>query len=181
MPVRPTIASFAPVVGAGARALVLGSMPGDASLAASEYYAHPRNVFWPLMGALVGAHPDLPYAQRLARLNAAGVALWDVLAECTRPGSLDSAIRNARHNDIDALLHAHPGIGHVLFNGAKAESEFRRMPQHDAILARGVRLLRLPSTSPANAGTPRDAKCAAWREAFFDAGIAVDAAVTTSA
>lgn len=154
-----------------ARVLVLGSMPGAVSLEAQAYYAHPRNLFWPLMGDLLGIAPSLPYAERVARLNAAGIGLWDVLAECERPGSLDSAIRRPRRNDFDALLAAYPALTALLFNGAKAETEFMRggLPAS----ATGLMRLRLPSTSPANASIPLATRTAAWREALHAAGIAV--------
>lgn len=163
------LVAFPPAAQPDARVLVLGSMPGAASLRAAEYYAHPRNLFWPLMGTLVGATPGLPYPARIAALNAAGIALWDVLADCERAGSLDSAIRDPRRNDFDAFLDAHPRIGTVLFNGAKAEAEFLRggMP----VAARGLALRRLPSTSPANASIPAATRLAAWRDALRNAGI----------
>jgi TDG/mug DNA glycosylase family protein len=164
--------SFAPIAAADARVLVLGSMPGVRSLQAGQYYAHPQNRFWPFMGALLGAGPDLPYPERCERLTRAGLAVWDVLASCERQGSLDSAIHDdtAQPNDFAAFLNAHPRIGTVLFNGSKAETCFRRMvlPRLDA--AR-LDLQRLPSTSPANASQPVAAKLAAWREAFERAGL----------
>ncbi|AWV07048.1 DNA-deoxyinosine glycosylase [Marilutibacter maris] len=168
---------LAPIVGANARVLVLGSMPGVASLDAGRYYAHARNHFWPFMGELVGASPELPYPERSARLAAAGIALWDVIASCRRQGSLDSAIRDAEANDFPAFLAHHTSIGSLLFNGAAAEAAFMR--QVEPALARlglsdGLRYCRLPSTSPANAAQPRAAKLAAWRAALNEAGIACD-------
>lgn len=159
----PLVRSFAPLFRADARVLVLGSMPGTASLAAAQYYAHPRNAFWPIMGELFGAGPALPYAERTARLGAAGVALWDVLAACRRPGSLDSAIEpdSIELNDIPGLLAAQPGIRHVFCNGTAAATLFRRH-----VLGRLPRALpwtRLPSTSPAHAGRSLADKLAAWR------------------
>ncbi len=166
--------SFPPLQAPDARVLVLGSMPGAASLAAGQYYAHPQNRFWPIMGALVGAGPELPYAQRMQRLRAAGIALWDVLAECEREGSLDSAIRDetAVANDFAGFLRHHRRVATVLFNGAKAEASFRRFVAGP--LARpDLRLRRLPSTSPAHASLAYPAKLAAWREALSEAGIDV--------
>jgi len=165
---------FPPVSAKDARVLILGSMPGVASLQAHQYYAHPHNRFWPIMGELVGAAPDLPYAQRLLRLKQSGIALWDVFDRCERDGSLDSAIRDetAQANDFIAFFDAHRGIRTVLFNGAKAESGFRRLAgvQPGAL---GVRCVRLPSTSPANASMAPAVKLAAWREALEGAGILV--------
>jgi len=159
----PLVRSFAPLFRADARVLVLGSMPGAASLAAAQYYAHPRNAFWPIMGALFGAGPELPYAQRLERLAAAGVALWDVIGCCERAGSLDSAIAPAsvEPNDLAGLFAACPAIGHVFFNGTTAATLFRR---HCPNQARPLPLARLPSTSPAHAGRNFADKLAAWQE-----------------
>ncbi|HEY0502423.1 MAG TPA: DNA-deoxyinosine glycosylase, partial [Lysobacter sp.] len=126
-------------------------MPGAASLAAARYYAHPQNRFWPIMGELVGASPSLPYEERLARLRAAGIALWDVFERCEREGSLDSSIRDdtAQANDFAAFFRTHREVRTVLFNGAKAEAAYRRLAA--PLEAFGVRARRLPSTSPANA------------------------------
>lgn len=163
-----------PVVAKDARVLILGSMPGTASLQAGQYYAHRQNRFWPIMGALVGADPALPYAQRLARLGVAGIALWDVLARCEREGSLDAAIRDdtAIANDFAGFFSRHRTIDAVLFNGAKAESCFRRFvaPQLPGLT---LDYRRLPSTSPANAATAATAKLAAWRDALLAAGVAL--------
>lgn len=164
------LTSFAPVAATSARVLILGSMPGAASLAARQYYAHPRNAFWRIMGELAGAHPDLPYDERLARLQARGIALWDVLRHCERPGSLDADIAPASMiaNDFAGLFAAQPGITHVLFNGATAEQCFRRhvLPGLDAALAARLTLIGLPSTSPAHAGMAYETKLARWREAL---------------
>ncbi|RDZ28805.1 DNA-deoxyinosine glycosylase [Lysobacter silvisoli] len=163
---------FPPVARADARVLVLGSMPGAASLTAQRYYAHPQNRFWPIMGALVGADPALPYEQRLRRLNDAGIALWDVLASCERSGSLDTAIRAAEANDFARFFATHARVGAVLFNGAQAETSFRRLVL-PGLRAPLPALRRLPSTSPANASQPMQMKLAAWREALVEAGVAV--------
>jgi TDG/mug DNA glycosylase family protein len=169
---KARIHGFAPVAAPGARILVLGTMPGVASLDAAQYYAHPRNTFWPIMGELAAAHPDLPYAQRLAALKRAGIALWDVLAACERPGSLDASIvaHSVVPNDIGALLARHLGIALIAFNGAPAEALFRRHIMLPERLAARVRLQRLPSTSPANASWSPARKLAAWRAALAPAG-----------
>ena len=160
------IRCFAPVADpATARVLILGSMPGVASLTAGQYYAHPRNQFWPIMGALFGAGPDLPYPDRLATLTRAGIALWDVLSSCERRVSLDSAIdlRSAQANDFASFLDRHPGITRVCFNGALAETRFR----HDVMAhVRPLECIRLPSTSPAHAGLSAADKLQAWRAAL---------------
>src|SRR5574343_691540 len=157
------IQGFPPVAAPDARLLILGSMPGEASLCAGQYYAHPRTAFWRIMGDLLGAGPTLPYAERLLRLKAAGIALWDVIADCERSGSLDADIvrTSVRANDFGSFFAAHPGIGQVFFNGAAAEASFRR---HVLPLLRGAEfaLCRLPSTSPAHAARGYDEKLAAW-------------------
>jgi TDG/mug DNA glycosylase family protein len=151
-----------PVADKKSRVLILGSMPGVASLRAQQYYAHPQNAFWPIMGDLVGASPDLPYARRLTTLKKAGIALWDVLACCFRGGSLDSAIVGEELNDLAGFLAAHPGIARIGFNGAKAAESFARGVDRTT-LPKGLSLVRLPSTSPAHAGMSRQKKLAAWR------------------
>lgn len=160
----PVVRSFAPVADATARVLVLGSMPGVESLRAGEYYAHPRNAFWRIMGDLVGASPDLPYAARTRRLRRAGIALWDVLAACVRKGSLDAAIdeRSIIVNDLVPFLARHRRISHVFFNGATAERCFRVHVQ-PALEAGALKLQRLPSTSPAHAARSYAEKLRAWR------------------
>ena len=168
----PVVHSFEPVADANARVLVLGSMPGLKSLQAGQYYAHPQNRFWPFMGQLVGAGPDLPYPERCRRLARAGIAVWDVLSCCERPGSLDSAIRDdtAAANDLAGFLSTHPGVRRILFNGAKAESSFTRLVL-PGLGRPDLDYRRLPSTSPANASQRAADKLTAWREALLDAGI----------
>lgn len=163
------IRSFPPIVGPDPRVLVLGSMPGDASLRAGEYYAHPRNLFWRIVGDVLGVDADAPYNERIAALIESGIALWDVAAACVRPGSLDSRIvrDSVTANDIPGLLRAHPRIGRICFNGAAAEALFRRLV--DPILSattglQRIERIRLPSTSPANASIPLTRKLDAWRK-----------------
>ncbi|MFO1344989.1 MAG: DNA-deoxyinosine glycosylase [Rhodocyclaceae bacterium] len=160
------VESFPPIVAPGARVLILGSMPGVASLSAGQYYAHPRNAFWPILGALCGFAATAPYAERVLALQAAGVAVWDVLQSCVRPGSLDTAIERSSEvpNDIAGLLSDQPGIRCIAFNGGTAEAAFRRHVPADVV--GGLRLLRLPSTSPANAAWSFERKLAAWSAAF---------------
>ena len=154
---------FPPVANGQARLLILGSMPGQASLQAAQYYAHPRNAFWRIMGDLLGAGPELPYAQRLVRLQAAGIALWDVIAACQRGGSLDADIVGAsvRANDFSAFLAVHRSLERSVFNGAAAAASVRRrvLP---GLAERPLALHRLPSTSPAHAARSYADKLAAW-------------------
>lgn len=169
---------FPPIAAADARVLILGSMPGDASLAAGQYYAHPRNAFWPVLAALLGAPwPDWPYAERVTQVEAHGIAIWDVLHACQRQGSLDAAIvrDSMEPNDFAGFLQAHPRIHHILCNGQLAEQTFRRhvlpdLPRH---LAARLHLVRLPSTSPAHAGLSRQAKLLQWQAALEAAGISL--------
>ncbi|NCC21878.1 MAG: DNA-deoxyinosine glycosylase [Alphaproteobacteria bacterium] len=161
--------SFPPALSRDGSVLVLGSIPGEASLTANEYYAHPRNQFWPIMGALIGAGREVSYEERLARLNAAGISLWDVLHSCVRTGSLDSSIREENANDFETLFRENPRIRHIFFNGGKAEQAFRTFVlstcgEHD------LTLTRLPSTSPAHAAMRFEEKLEAWR-VIFSAGL----------
>ncbi len=161
------VRSFAPVASADARVLILGSMPGVASLNAGQYYAHPQNRFWPIMGRLLGFDPaNTSYAQRTAYLTAAGVALWDVLQSCERSGSLDSAIRREtqRVNDFSAFFAAHPKMRAVYFNGAHAAQVFARVVLPTLADRPDLQFVRLPSTSPAHASRSFEDKLAEWRQ-----------------
>jgi double-stranded uracil-DNA glycosylase len=161
------VQGFPAEVAPRARVLILGSMPGRASLAAAQYYAHPRNAFWPLLGAILGFDPALPYPSRLQCLRERGVALWDVLQSCERQGSLDAAIdpRTQQPNDFGALFAAQPELRAVLCNGATAHRLFVRMvlPALASPGAEPFAVHRLPSTSPAHAGLRLADKLAAWR------------------
>lgn len=133
-----------------------------------QSYAHPHNLFWPFMGQLYDAGPELPYATRIARLHAARVGIWDVLKDCERAGSLDSGIRlhSEVPNDIPALLETCPTIEVIALNGAKASQVFARRIAAQIEPARFAQLsvLALPSTSPANASIPRAVKFERWSE-----------------
>jgi hypoxanthine-DNA glycosylase len=155
--VDPALQGLPPVLGRGARVLVLGSFPGAASLAAGQYYAHPRNHFWPLMAAVIGVPlPSLPYRQRLAALRTHGVGLWDAIVACRRRGSLDGAIRDAEPADVGRVRRAAPGLALVCFNGKTAARSLAAWG--DA----GYATLALPSTSPAYT-RPFAEKLAAWQ------------------
>jgi hypoxanthine-DNA glycosylase len=135
------------------------------SLACRRYYAHPRNGFWPIIGNLLGFDPHERYQQRLEKLNKNRIALWDVLSNCRRKGSLDTSIERESMlvNDFERFFGAHPSIRYVMFNGQRAEIEFKRhVMSIESIRSRNLELHRLPSTSPAMATLTLDQKIAAW-------------------
>ena len=151
--------SFAPSADENARVLILGSMPGAESLRQQQYYAFKHNAFWRIMGELYDFPVDTPYPERLAILRRHHIALWDVLAECERPGSLDSSIRAPRPNDIPRLVGKLPHLEKILCNGGAARNYLRRFfPELAAE--------RLPSTSPAAARLTYAQKLAAWKAAL---------------
>lgn len=167
------IHSFPPVCRPDAQTLILGSMPGEASLAAGQYYAHPRNAFWPIMSGILGFAPDAAYQQRIDALLSHRIALWDVLGSCVRKGSLDSAIdRNSIEiNPFSDFLSEHAEIERILFNGSLASTLFQKhvlstlKPTLTCHFKR-LKLLKLPSTSPAHATMNHSAKLQIWREAL---------------
>src|ERR1700742_2428521 len=145
----PLLHGFPPIVGDRAAMLILGSFPSAQSLAVRQYYANPRNAFWPIAGDLFGFDANAPYESRLAALRAHGVALWDVLHACRRAGSADSAIdaKSLVVNDFAKLFNNYPTITRVYFNGAKAADLYRKLaPVNDRL-----EFQRLPSSSPAHA------------------------------
>src|SRR5438067_8629406 len=150
--------SFPPIVDAGSRVLVLGTLPGEESLRRQEYYAHPRNLFWPIVFGLFGEAPPASYAERIGFVVSRQIALWDVCESAERLASADTAIRGEVPNSIGTLLDAHPRIGAVAFNGGTA----RRL--YDKYFARRPALtyLALPSTSPAHARLGFAEKLARW-------------------
>ena len=157
---------FPPILGDDARVLVLGSLPSVMSVRKGEYYGHPQNAFWKIMGELFGAGPDLDYASRAARLTGAGVAVWDVLAASVRPGSMDADIdpATARPNDFTKLFRDHTSIGLVCFNGQAAARFYQRLVAPG--LEKGSNTLHyetLPSTSPAYASVSFADKLQKWR------------------
>lgn len=158
------VRSFAPVSDARAEVLILGSMPGRASLDAGRYYAHPRNAFWRIMAELLGFDSGDPYDERIRALMSARIALWDVLQSCVREGSLDTRIeRNTEvPNDFGTFFRGHDRIQRVYLNGAKAESLFLRHV-HGMSGLEAPAYTRLPSTSPAHASMSFQRKLDAWR------------------
>jgi hypoxanthine-DNA glycosylase len=157
-----------PVIAANARLLILGSFPGVASLQARQYYGHPRNHFWPIVGQLLGLDlVGMAYEKRLMALMHSGLAVWDVYASCERVGSLDQAIRNPTFNDFHSLQKRAPALRHVAHNGAESARAMRHLQ------GLGFEVMRLPSTSPANASWSFERKLAAWRDAFVTAGLPV--------
>ena len=154
-----------PVVASDCRVLILGSMPGAASLQAARYYAHPRNRFWPLMAALADVPAEATYGERLVALQRAGIGLWDVIGECRRAGSLDSAIvrGSERANALVPLIVSLGQLRVIAFNGATAASLFRRhVEPHLPELRQPVQRIALPSTSPAHAAMGLEALREAW-------------------
>jgi TDG/mug DNA glycosylase family protein len=163
--------SFAPISDASSRVLILGSMPGRASLRAGKYYAHPQNLFWKVMGGFLDLDPSAPYDERVSRLRRHGIALWDVLKSCTRASSLDSDIDDSSIvvNEFAEFLPAHAGIRTICFNGAKAETVYRKHVLPGLLKASDLTYHRLPSTSPANASIPAAKKLATWQAALHSA------------
>jgi double-stranded uracil-DNA glycosylase len=148
-----------PIARADARLFLLGSLPGDASLAARRYYAHPTNQFWRLLGGAIGEELNrLDYDERLARLSERRIGLWDVIASASRPGSLDQAIREAEHNQIQHLLRDFPDLKAIAFNGGTAARVGRKLIGDPPP---GVTLIELPSSSAANTRALAE-KAAAW-------------------
>ncbi len=158
------IRSFAPIADRNARILILGSMPGVASLAAGQYYAHPQNAFWRIIAELLQFDAASAYAVKVQSLTSAQIALWDVLRSCKRAGSLDAMIEPDTQitNDFRTFFDAHKKIKQVFFNGAKAEACFKRHVLRQ-IDGGAIRYTRLPSTSPAHASLSFKQKLAAWR------------------
>lgn len=158
--------SFPPCFSTDARLLVLGSMPGRASLDAHRYYAHPRNAFWPILGDVFGGLP-VDYPARLQWAKSHKVALWDVLKHCERKGSLDTSIKVASEipNAIGELLHQAPQLKRIVFNGQKAKQAFQRHCK-ELLSVEGIEFKAMPSTSPAHASLSYSDKLLEWRAAL---------------
>lgn len=160
------LTGFPPIAARHARVLILGSMPSVASLERQQYYGHPQNAFWRIMGSLFDAGLDLPYEQRTRILRKHRIAVWDVLRSCRRTGSLDTAIRRDSEtaNDFAAFLRQHRHIHSIFFNGEKSATTFRRHALSAVeSLGRDLTFTRLPSTSPAHAGRSFAEKLKAWQ------------------
>ena len=157
--------SFPPIASRTARVLILGTMPGKVSLRERQYYAHPQNGFWRIIGEILGFDPACPYEARVAAVQSASIAVWDVLKSCIRPSSLDSAIdaASAVPNDFATFLAEHPQIQRVCFNGATAQALFMKHVRPCLATHLDVEYVRLPSTSPANASLPFAEKARAWQ------------------
>ncbi|MEZ5741728.1 MAG: DNA-deoxyinosine glycosylase [Burkholderiaceae bacterium] len=161
------LAGFAPVVDVHCRLLILGSFPGRASLVAGHYYAHPRNQFWPILASVLGQPlTTLPFEARYQTLLAHGIGLWDAIAACDRPGSLDADVRRIQAASLVSLGQGLPRLRQVLLNGRLAWQQASRQPWPP-----GVTLVALPSTSPAHAMMRFDEKLASWRTALLAPGM----------
>ncbi|MGV3728792.1 DNA-deoxyinosine glycosylase [Hydrogenophaga sp.] len=161
-----TLQGLPPVLSANTRVLVLGSFPGVASLRAQQYYGHPQNHFWKILGALWALPlPAMPYAERVEALQAHGLGVWDVYGACEREGSLDADIRNAELNDFSVVRWHCPKLGAIAHNGTES---FRHAHHTEKL---GVPVYKLPSTSPANASWSFDRKLAAWAEVLRRHGV----------
>jgi len=159
--------SFPPIASPSAKILILGSMPGQASLDANQYYAHPRNAFWSIMHAMFGVDIEWDYEKRCQTLTEHHVAVWDVLKACDRQGSLDSNIDDAsiEANNFSDFFKHHPLITHLFFNGAKAEQTYHRHVQkHIESQWQSITSTRLASTSPAHAAVTLDKKIIQWQK-----------------
>jgi len=162
-----TLTGFEPVIKKNCRVLVLGSMPGVASLQKHQYYAHPRNAFWPIMEELFAIELGREYEERCAILSSKGVGVWDILKSCKRTGSLDSNIETNTEqvNDFDRLISDYSSIRGVFFNGGTAERLYEKYIISSALIqSRNLQYHRLPSTSPAYASISYQEKLAQWRK-----------------
>lgn len=160
----PIVQSFEPVIGTDPRVLILGSMPGVASLKAQQYYAHPRNAFWPIMSELFSIQWAENYETRIEQIKALPLVLWDVLHFCQREGSLDANILqdDMQPNAIPRLLAEYPSISLVAFNGATSEKVFTQRVAKMIPDIQRLQRIRLPSTSPAHASQTLTQKTEAW-------------------
>ena len=163
----PSLRSFPPAAEIDARVLILGSMPGAESLKRQQYYAHPRNAFWKILGQLLDFAANAPYEERIAALTAKRIAVWDVLAQCERKGSLDADISAPRLNKLAPFLRKHKNLRRIICNGQTAHTLFQR--NFGSLAAElGLEVISLPSTSPAHAARTFEEKLQIWRKALAD-------------
>ena len=158
--------SFEPIIGREPRIVILGSMPGVVSLQAVQYYANPRNAFWAIISELFAIDLDCSYQLRVEQISHLPLILWDTLKACHRQGSLDSKIlkQQIEANDISGLVEQYSGLRAIAFNGAASEKYFNQLEKHRLPASHQLELIKLPSTSPANAAMNFDQKLAAWRQ-----------------
>ncbi|MFT5656778.1 MAG: TDG/mug DNA glycosylase family protein [Gammaproteobacteria bacterium] len=158
--------SIEPIIGRNPRIIILGSMPGIISINAAQYYANPRNMFWAVLAELFGIDTDCSYQARVEQIRELPIILWDTLKACHREGSLDSKILNTEieANDIVGLLEQHQSVQAIVFNGAASAKYFDRLITPHMPAKRNIELLKMPSTSPANAGMGFDQKIESWKE-----------------
>lgn len=150
--------SFPPISNPNVTILILGSMPGDKSLELQEYYGHPRNRFWTIISSIIKSNLLISYPDKIALLHQSNIALWDVVQQANRKGSLDTAIKNELPNDLEAFIQNHQQLKIIAFNGRKAEALFDKYFERKA----EIKYISLPSTSPANAGISWDNILKAW-------------------
>lgn len=164
-----TVHSMAPIIDDGAEILILGSMPGVMSLSKQQYFAHPRNHFWPIIYAVFGDPLSYEYSERVAFIKAHKLALWDVIGSCKRVGSSDSSITEIEVNDIEGLLVRYPGIRLIILNGAKAEATYRRYANMKKL---NIRTAKAPSTSPVPGRNVKsfEEKLEAWKQIICSEG-----------
>ena len=156
------IEAFPPIISGNPHTLILGTMPGGKSLQANQYYAHPQNQFWKLMGDIYGAGLSVPYNERLQILKDKGVAVWDVVSACIRKGSMDSEIKKEVPNNFEEFYNNYPSIKLVVFDSLTAEKIYNRRVLSN--LTKELKYMRVPSPSPANARMSYAAKLALWSE-----------------
>ncbi|MFC4739884.1 DNA-deoxyinosine glycosylase [Flavobacterium ponti] len=153
------IYSFLPISNKNSKVLILGTMPGIASLELNQYYGHPRNAFWKLLFSILDEPFSLDYEVRKQIAIKNNIAIWDVLQACVREGSLDSNIKHEIPNDFELFFKEHPNIELIVFNGQKAAQFFKKYVN----LADGYKQVTVPSTSPANAGISWEQKLKEWK------------------
>lgn len=158
--------SFPPIIGSNPKLLILGSSPSIISVAKHQYFANPRNSFWPILAEIYKFDPSLNYLQRVKICESLPIIIWDVIQYCQRKGSLDSAIKaeSVITNDIQSLLKNYQNIECIAFNGASASKWFKQKVIPALIPVQNIKYLNLPSTSPAHAAMSFDKKLSLWQQ-----------------